>query len=75
MKFSVGITIFGAWMRYICLAKLNSFYLMLLPQILIAIAAPFLNNSISKIVFRWFPENEVSNWILNSVFSTDFLII
>ena len=50
--------IFGAWARYALLDYFEDFRLVLLGQIVAAIAQPFLLNGVSKVATVWFPDDE-----------------
>ena len=56
IRIGIGIQVFFAWMRI----GTDSFWILLISEIGIAIAQPFLLNSISKLVLHWFQEDETA---------------
>ena len=56
IRIGICIQIFFAWIRI----ATDSFWVLFICEIGIAIAQPFLLNSISKFVFHWFPEDETA---------------
>ena len=56
IRVGISIQVFFAWIRI----ATGSFWILLICEIGIAIAQPFLLNSISKFVFQWFQEDETA---------------
>lgn len=56
-KVAAVVTVVGSWMRYFCIFTFDSFTLMLVPTVLIALANPVITNGISKTAYRWFGDN------------------
>ena len=56
------ILVFGSWIRYYTLALQvkgeENFWLVLIPQLLLACNQPFMGNGLSKLVTQWFGDDE-----------------
>lgn len=63
LRISAFLTMLGSVLRYVCLHHFKNFYLMLIPQATVALVAPILGNAVSKLAYRWFPEDEVGNFV------------